>query len=87
LEGKRCPWSSETCQDEEAVTFELSTLDKFTVIYSNVDSLPNKKQELMSVINNARIPQGVRWGVGIWYTVYRCDLQTTENYGRIQEKP
>ena len=31
----------------------IGTLDKFTVIYSNVDSLPNKKQELISFINNA----------------------------------
>jgi len=54
LEGKRCPRLSETCEDEkETVTVELSTLDKFTVLYSNVDSLSNKKQELMSVINNA----------------------------------
>jgi len=29
------------------------TLDKFTVIYSNVDSLPDKKQEWISVVNNA----------------------------------
>jgi len=29
------------------------TLDNFTVIYSNVDSLPDKKQQLISVINNA----------------------------------
>ena len=53
MEGKRCPRFSETCQvKKEAVTVELSTLDKFTVLYSNVDSLPNKMQELMSVINN-----------------------------------
>jgi len=31
----------------------LSTTDKFTIMYSNVGSLPNKKQELVAFINNA----------------------------------
>ena len=44
----------ESCQvKKETVVSTLSTTDKFTIMYSNVDSLPNKKQELVAFINNA----------------------------------
>jgi len=33
-----------------------------------------------------RIPQGVWWGEGFWYTLYRGDLLVIENDVRSQEK-
>jgi len=54
LAGKRCPWLTESCQvKKETVVSTVSTTDKFTIMYSNVDNLPNKKQELVAFINNA----------------------------------
>ena len=54
LAGKMCPWLTESCQvKKETVVPTLSTTDKFTIMYSNVDSLPNKRQELVALINNA----------------------------------
>jgi len=55
LAGKRCPWLTESCQVKtETVVSTWSTTDKFTIMYSNADSLPNKKkQELVALINNA----------------------------------
>ena len=40
----------------------------------------------MNVAIVFRISQGVRSGVGAWYTLYRCDLLATENDLRSQEK-
>jgi len=40
----------------------------------------------VNVIIVFRIPQGVSWGVGLWYTLYGCDLLATETILEAKKK-
>jgi len=51
LAGKRCPWLTESCQvKKETVVSTVSTTDKFTIMYSNVDNLPKKNKNWLLLL-------------------------------------
>ena len=51
LAGKRCPWLTESGQvKKETVVFTVSTTDKFTIMYSNVDSLLKKNKNWLLLL-------------------------------------
>jgi len=93
LEGKRYSRLTENCQTKkETLGLHSSNSEKFTVWYSNVDTLANKLQELRALISNAsskpklialtEIKHKNKWDINLnelvipGYNIFSNDLNT-----------